>query len=428
MNDKAIEGELDDMQDEVENERRINERRQMRRDEYPPLSVDRLSKILSLTIKQDHINKVVTFLCYLSAYTEDSQFNISFNAPSSAGKSYIALEVASLFPKDDVIDRGYCSPTAFFHDRGQPMPEGNGYLVDLERKILVFLDQPHNLLLEHMRPLFSHDQKEIRIQITDKTQKLGLKTKNVILRGFPSVVFCTAGLKINEQEATRFLLLSPETTQEKIEQGVVEAIMKGADPEAYFGKLNNDPERKLLIQRIVAVKEEDIKSIIIPNWGAVARQFIAKYRPLKPRHQRDVKRLMSIAKSLALLNLWHREATGGLTGILVSDEDIEAAFRIWDGLAFSQELNLPPYVLRLFEEIVLPLWQEKLQGLRRNEIQQKHRQVYGRPIDTKSLGGDILPMLENAGLIYQERDPDDKRNKLIFPILPGDTTTPNPEN
>lgn len=428
MNDKAIDGEFDDMQDEVEIERRIGERRQTRRDEYPPLTIKDLSDVLSLTIKEDDTNKVVTFFCYLSAYTEDSQFNISFNAPSSAGKSYIALEVASLFPKEDVIARGYCSPTAFFHDRGQPLPDNKGYLVDLKRKILIFLDQPHNLLLEHMRPLFSHDQQEIQIQITDKTQKAGLKTKTVILQGYPSVVFCTAGLKIDEQEATRFLLLSPETTQTKIEQGIVEAIVKGADPAAYFARLNSNPQRRLLIQRILAIKEEGIESVIIPNPEAIAYRFIAQYRPLKPRHQRDVKRLMSIAKSLALLNLWHRETTDNLRVIVASPEDIEAAFAMWDQLAVSQELNLPPYVFRMFYEVIVPLWGEKQRGLKRHEILQKHQEVYGRPLDARVLGREIIPMLENAGLVYQEQDPEDRRNKITFPILPGDKATPGARN
>ena len=57
----------------------------------------------------DNDNKVVTLLCCLSAFTEDSQTNISFNSPSSTGKSYTALEVARLFPDEDVIKLGNCS-------------------------------------------------------------------------------------------------------------------------------------------------------------------------------------------------------------------------------------------------------------------------------------------------------------------------------
>ena len=214
--------------------------------QFKPLSSQELIKTLGLTIKKDEENKLITFLCELSAYTENSQFNISFNAPSSTGKSYIPTEIARLFPEEDVIEIGYCSPTAFFHDIGEYKKEKKGYLVDLSRKILIFLDQPHTQLLERLRPLLSHDKKEIKLKITDKTQKFGLKTKNVLLRGYPSVIFCTAGLKIDEQEATRFLLLSPETNQEKIREAIHEKIKKETDANAYQEWLDSNPERKIL--------------------------------------------------------------------------------------------------------------------------------------------------------------------------------------
>ncbi|KKT29088.1 MAG: hypothetical protein UW15_C0018G0001, partial [Parcubacteria group bacterium GW2011_GWC1_44_10] len=57
--------------------------------QFKPLSSQELVEILGLTIKKDEENKLLTFLCELSAYTESSQLNISFNAPSSTGKSYI---------------------------------------------------------------------------------------------------------------------------------------------------------------------------------------------------------------------------------------------------------------------------------------------------------------------------------------------------
>ncbi len=124
-----------------------------------PLSSQELIQTLGLTIKRDEENKLITFLCQLSDYTENSQLNISFNAPSSTGKSYIPTEISQLFPEDDVIEIGYCSPTAFFHDVGKFDKEKEGYVVDLSRKILIFLDQPHTLLLQHLRPMLSHDKK-----------------------------------------------------------------------------------------------------------------------------------------------------------------------------------------------------------------------------------------------------------------------------
>lgn len=154
--------------------------------QFKPLSLPDLSEILGLTIKQDEENKIVTFLCELSAYTENAQFNISYNAPSSTGKSYIPTEIARLLPEEDVMELAYCSPTAFFHDVGEWDKENRGYIVDLSRKILIFLDQPHTQLLERLRPLLSHDKKEISVKITDKSQKFGMKTKNILLKGYPS--------------------------------------------------------------------------------------------------------------------------------------------------------------------------------------------------------------------------------------------------
>ena len=406
--------------------------------QFKLLSSQELISILGLTIKKDEENKLITFLCELSAFTEGSQFNISFNAPSSTGKSYIPTEIARLFPEEDVIEIGYCSPTAFFHDIGEYIKEKGGYLVDLSRKILIFLDQPHTQLLERLRPLLSHDKKEISVKITDKTQKFGMKTKNVLLKGYPSVIFCTAGLRIDEQEATRFLLLSPEVNHEKIRQGILESIKKEADAESYKSWLDENPERKLLKERIRAIKLEGIREIRIANYQKVVERFFSEHKVLKPRHQRDIKRLTSLIKSFALINLWWREKSG--TTITANEDDIEQAFKIWDAISVSQELNLPPYIYNLYQEVILKAWNDKNSnrsegfaeitgalGLSRQELLQKHFEVYGRMLDTNQLRQQILPMLETAGLIVQEADPSDKRKMLIYPTALS-TISPDQKN
>jgi hypothetical protein len=394
--------------------------------QFKPISSQELIEILGLTIKKDEENKLITFLCQLSAYTENSQFNISFNAPSSTGKSYIPLEIAQLFPKNDVIKTGYASPTAFFHEHGEFKKELKGYEVDLERKILIFLDQPHNLLLQHLRPLLSHDEKEILLKITDKSERYGIKTKNILIKGFPAVIFCTAGLKIDEQEATRMILLSPEITQEKIKEGIYTKIQKEADEMAFKNWLEENPQRKLLKKRILAIKQENIKEIKISSSESVKKMFDRRIKIPKPRHQRDIGRIFSIMKSLALLNLWFRER--GEQVIIANEGDIQETFKIWDNIFESQELGLPPYIYDLYRDIVLPLWREKnselnggasqIIGLIRDDITKKHYQVYGRILEPLKLRQQIIPMWESAGLITQNPDPDDKRKILIYPTTP----------
>jgi len=322
-----------------------------------------------------------------------------------------------------VMEIAYCSPTAFFHDVGQYDKDKNSYLVDLSHKILVFLDQPHNELLARLRPLLSHDKKEIAIKITDKTQKNGTKTKNILLRGYPSVIFCTAGLRIDEQEATRFLLLSPEVSQGKIHQGISATIQKEADSESFVSWLEENPDRMLLKERIRAIKLENIQDINIATPEKVEEQFLRKNKTLKPRHQRDVKRLLSLIKSFALLNVWWREKEGST--IIANDDDIADAFKLWDKISVSQELNLPPYIYNLYTEVILPAWEAKndgrseefggMFGVSRQDVLEKHFAVYGRMLDSHQLRQQILPMLEVAGLIVQEQDMSDKRKMLIFP-------------
>lgn len=391
---------------------------------YPPITRAELLDILATTIKYDDDNKLIAFLAMLSAYTEDSQLNLSFNAPSSAGKSFIPTEIAALFPSEDVIELGYASPTSFIHGNSEFDKEKQQYTVDLERKIIIFLDQPHSMLLEHLRPLLSHDKKEILLQVTDKSQKHGLKTKKVILRGYPAVVFCTAGLQLDEQEATRFLLLSPEISQEKLHAGVVESLRKFADKEAYWNHTEINPPRQRLRGRIEAIKKEEVSNIRITDEDRdyIEKRFFSKRPILKPRHQRDIKRLVSLIKIFALLNLWDREREG--TGILANNHDVDDAFEIWERIAIPQELNIPPYVYRLYEDVILAAYEDKKSlnpkqsvGVSRQEIMNKHYEVNGRMLNALVLRQQILPMLSQAGLISEDIDPVDKRIKLIYPQL-----------
>jgi hypothetical protein len=387
------------------------------------MTIENLEGILGLTIKKDKNNKLLVFLSQLSAYTEDSQLNISFNAPSSTGKSYIPLEIANLFPIEDVIKLAYCSPTSFFHEVGEYSKEKGGYIVDLERKIIIFLDQPHSQLLGHLRPLLSHDQKEVLLKITDKQEKHGLRTKNIFMKGFPAVIFCTANFKVDEQEATRFLLLSPEMSQEKIREAIYEKTKKESNKKAYLCEIESNAGRSALKKRIKAIKEAHITEIKINSAEKkeIEKLFFERHIELQPRHARDISRLISIIKTLALLNLWHRKIEDSI--IVVTQKDVEEGFRIWDEIYLSQELNLPVCVYNFFQEIIVPAYKEKQQGLTKQEILKKHFQVYGRPLADWQLRQDYLPMLENAGLIIQETDPTDRRKTLVIPNEPPHQST-----
>jgi hypothetical protein len=69
-------------------------------------------------------------------------------------------------------------------------------------------------------------------------------------------------------------------------------------------------------------------------------------------------------------------------------------------------------------------------GLSVKEVAKKYFEVFGRPINEKTLTKDVLPTLEGCGLIYRETDPKDKRRMLIFcePVIGNHHLfTPHPQ-
>lgn len=387
----------------------IGERILAQKDKFPPMGLDEVLKPLGLTIKKDDVNKSITFLCAISTYSKEDQFNLSYNGPSSTGKSFIPLEISALLPAGDVLIISYSSAKAFFHDYTYVREDG-AFVVDLSQKLLIFLDQPHTRLLEHLRPLLSHDRKEITLKITDKN-KSGMRTKTIVLIGYPSVMFCSANLRLDEQEATRFLLLSPEISEEKIRAAIQQKIRKESDRLAYFAALENDPARKRLKERIQAIKDAAINEVKIKDPKVIEDRFLVGKDRLKPRYSRDVGRIINLIKASALLNLWHREVDGD--DIYANDEDIDNGFKLWQEISKSQELNLPKYVYDLFVEVMEPLLEVWPGGITKQAVIKEHLLKYGRPLEEWRLRREILPMLEMAGLIVQSDDPNDKRRKLI---------------
>ena len=395
---------------------------------FEEITTKDLATVLDLTIKHDNENKLVTFLCMLSAFTEDSQLNVSFNAPSSTGKTYIPTQVAQYFPDADVRQFGGASPTAFFHDNASFDKERNCYVVDLERKILVFLEQPNPKLQENLRPVMSHDKKEISYKITDKNQKGSNRAKNIVIRGFSATIFCSAAMRLDEQEATRAILLSPETSIEKVREGVHMATLRSANKAEFLAEIEANPERQQLKDRVLAIKQEHVDDIVVPDPTNIERRFLSTVQSAKPRHQRDVSHLLSIIKCITLLNVWYRRDDNG--NIVATQSDIDQGFEVWQKINKSQELNLPPYTYEFYKKFILPIYLEKnagrnrdtttidnYLGVSRKDIIHLHYKLENRLVNEEILRRQILPMLEAAGLITQEKDPYDKRNKLIFPQL-----------
>jgi len=397
-----------------------------------PTTLEEITEILNTTIKKDEKNKVLTFLTMLLTYTDSDQTNIGFNSESSTGKSYIPLELSWYFPKEDVIKYGYVSPTAFFHEAGVLLPDPTQLepehsddpeeqkeiekkrrkiiWIDLEKKILIFLDQPHDQLLQRLRPLLSHDEKVIVHEITDRSKRGGLMTKKVWIQGYPSVIFCTAKFSMDEQERTRMILLSPETTKEKIREAIMLKIEKDSDKDAFQKYMESNPQRNWLKARVIDIKQEGIKNIIIPEdlKHKIQNKFLDEHENLIPRHQRDIGRLMAMVKAHCLLNLWNRERKD--ENIIATETDVNEGFRIYEEVAKSNEIGLPPEVYNIFKELEPEIPES---GIRRKDFLKLYFEKFHRTLGNKRFK-EITDLGSTVGIISEEADPYDKRQSLML--------------
>ena len=389
--------------------------------QFVEMSVDDVADVLDSTIKNNRVNKVITFLAMLLAYTEDSQLNVMYNSQSSTGKTYITLEVAKYFPSQDVKIYGRTSKTAFYYNESLMKHDGrNQFYIDLERRILVFAEQPDMQLLENLRSFLSHDLKKTPFVLTNKS-KAGRNTASEgYLLGFATTIFCSANLRIDEQEQTRSLILSPESTEETVMAGIEESIARNSQKDAYLAKLNDDEKRRSLMDRILFIKSLNVGQVDIEDSEYLKTRFYEKLRSFPPRAQRQIGHFMSLVKGVALLNAPFRMVGDK---VVATNKDVDEAKKLWDAISESMFYGVPPQALDFYKNDVMRAYnvvnmvRAKKRGVTYDELAKEHYKRAGNFPNLDMVRKMFIPALQCAGLISYEKDDDDKRQMLITPLV-----------
>jgi hypothetical protein len=390
------------------------------------ISIEELQTILGTTVVKDDTNKILTFLPMLLTYTEADQINIGFVAESSTGKSYIPIELSHYFPQEDIISLSYASKKSFFHEKGKwdkdPVTGKHYKVLDLSKHILIFKDQPHPGLLEAMRSLLSHDEKIAESKITDRSEKFGTSTKTIKIIGFPTVIFCTAKPTLEEQEKTRLLILSPEIDTEKLRESIMLRIKRESNRKEFISNLKNDQGRALLVTRILDIKNSGVDYVNIPE--NKQKEIYSKFtenKNLLPRHQRDISRLLSIIKGVAILNFHSHERLGD--SITVSQEDIDAGFELYSQVMEANEKGLSPELYKLYEKLKPYFYyiieengaeKQKPKWFTRREFQSAYAKEFHKPLAYKRVTA-ILEAYTDLGILNAQVDPEDNRRTRYIP-------------
>jgi hypothetical protein len=432
------------------------------------LSIQELCKALDCTIKYDNSTKAIIFLNNLLAQTEEDSFNVTMTGGSSEGKTYTALECAAYFPESERIEIAGASPTSFFHDKGLAVKEiideegrrdfepiqdeieglaseiselqskpkktqgdrdllaakkgelhrlrsESKILVDFESKILIFLDQQNPELLKRLRGFFSHDKKYAEFSITNKNSRGANRTEHIVLKGYSSVVFCTAHSLFDEQEVTRNLLLSPETSQEKLNETLKLIAFKKANSRLFRKQVDANLERRSLLFRVELIRASGCSSFDSQQYWERILELFVKHRDIKqPRYQRDLPRIISLIYGNALLNLFNRNLKNhDGSEIEIKAQAIIEGFRLYESISEANENNVSPEVYSIWKEIISA-------GDGYEEIRKKYFEKNRRPLNQYKLREEIIPALKDASLLVQEQDPNDKRRLIFYPSTPED--------
>lgn len=381
------------------------------------IGIEKISRALNSLIKKDDIAKVVAFLTQFSTYLLDDQLNLIIASLSSTGKTHILLNISRLFPEEDVLVLGYSSPKAFFHELGTLDKNRNKIFINLKRKNLIFLDQPHPELLTKLRPILSHDKKEIEIKITDKNQKGGNITKTVVIQGFPAVSFATTYLKLDEQEITRALIISPDISQEKIEKSIDFIIDEKLNPE-WNTLIEKDEELNFLKDRIKAFREisEQLKKVKLVDIDdkEILKMLYKKEKIYSPKDMRNFKKFLILAECFAGLNFVSNRIDEDT--LLIRKEDLLEAFKLWKQIGMYQDVGVMPFALDVYYKVILPLSKDGF-VITKKVLMRGIKEKFSTSIQLWYLEQQVLPSLEAGGYISIEKNPDDRRQIIIVPLI-----------
>jgi hypothetical protein len=462
--------------------------------------------VLREAVKEDRLVKQV---CYtmLSAYTKNPM-NLAINAPTGEGKTHVLIRVGSLFPKTDVIYIAGMSAKAIFHKNGyiavrdedgeyvevedelqllkdtirqkkselistrktnstpsdttelgkdidrykQRMKEiekNAVKVIDLNHKILVFLDTPSAEMFEALMSLLSHDQYEVEYQFVDTSNRTGLKTRTNVLMGWPSVIFAQAIDYTRhpryQEIQRRFVVTNPRMDVEKYQNAVEHIIDKNCYPDfVYQQKVVSDEEKDKAKEIILNIKDDLLlvssttkpgkNNVLIPFTHLLKKQMPKRYTA------QDMTFASRLVQHVVLVtNIHSKERPSVEITPVFGSVSFRIPMAIFSDLSESLSLmnnyvgGVRPYVLDWYHNVFIRLYSsksdpdsrekngvsvtEERRAVTTQELIDKTNEVMKKRYTSKNILTEFIYPLFNLGYIDSLKSEIDRRAHIYFPVF-----------
>jgi len=451
---------------------------------------------VSKEVKDDDKLVRQTLYTIFSSATKNPM-NLAVNAPSGEGKSYVVNKVASLFSKEDVISLSGMTEKSLFHKRGticvkqdgkfvslreltepiyellRPAQDAaeatkdpvklkeinhaiNGWkneieelenkavkVIDLNNKVLIFMDTPHEKLFSELMPLMSHDEDETTYEFVDNNE--GIKTNTNILKGFPSFIFTQAidfsGYERADEIQRRFLISNPNMDAEKYNKAADLISLKFSVPDFVYQELvvsdkEKDKAASLATQILTQIKKlnENTK----PNKNNVIIPFYQTVRDsLNITKGLDMTTTGRIFGCLSLLPVIKSYQRPKMVIKTPNEPDLIVPLATFDDLQETLYLmenssGVRPFIMDWFEKVFMTTYKNKEEpdskqkdksylvesriAVTTEQLAAKHKAVYGKSIITKKVLQTYIYPLTNNGTIDSIKSEISGRSNIYFPI------------
>jgi len=436
----------------------VNEYERLER-ESKETPIQQIERYLNTQVKNDP--KIVSQLLRvcLSTYTNDP-INIALLAPSSDGKTYATVKVTDIFPEEDVISVGRMSPTALIHAHGILIDsEGNSLqekiddlndqideaedkklkkelekqkqilligarnCIDLKNKILLFLDNPSSATYEMLKPIMSHDKREIIYKTTKSDGSLTVK--ETVIRNWPVFIFCSAKNEDKNEVwgeiKTRVLMTSPESNVTKYKEANRYTALKMGLPSWASNVYHSDEDRKWA-KWYVSEFKKNLNELCHDGNNPILNLLHSRLADVFPYSQGDYmrhfNRLISFIKLETMLNSEKRPVyeLGANSAIVTTIDDVDQACKTLGDIS-----SIPPEKIKFYREVFCPLFERKslestgtLDGpwLTSAELVEENAKNLGKTTDTKKILENYLKPLTDAGVLEADQNPNMKQQNM----------------
>jgi len=359
------------------------------------LLIDRINKILHQSRTSpfvgDDANLMLTFFVIVSCKTA-SPLNLEMVAVSAAGKTYMVLTARNGVPKSMCMVLAGASREALKYDYDEVDEQGN-FIINVDGKCIIILEKDESsAFVRKMKPLMSGDDDELIWKTPMKNDLTGeIETRDFIIRGQPSFITLTTRNPREQEQVTRQLLMTPDTTQGKVKAVVGNSLLAKARPEDF----SVHPDLKLLQASMLSLGKYRIRNIFAP--------LMAEFFPSKSaQHQRDINKVLSIIDSITLIHQKQRPIESDANGdfLLSSVEDNVIGLMFADLVLRASLSGVPDDSWMIFQQM-----QEMVEAKKSLTIDGMLQWLHINAVNVSKNGlkEKHLPTLEDIGLIEVAR-------------------------